>query len=65
MLSGGGYSAVQDLMDAFWQGALGGAGVILIILGLRRDDVVRPIFLVAGIALAIVGFGGQFFGLKL
>ena len=51
-------------MDAFWQGALGGAGVILIILGLRRDDVMRPIFLVVGIALAIFGLGGQFFGLR-
>jgi multisubunit Na+/H+ antiporter MnhB subunit len=52
-------------MDAFWQGAVGGAGVILIILGLRRDDAIRPIFLVVGIVLAIFGLGGQFFGLKL
>jgi multisubunit Na+/H+ antiporter MnhB subunit len=65
VLGGSRYSAVQEFMDAFWQGAVGGAGVILIILALRRDDVVRPIFLVAGIALAVFGFGGQFFGLKL
>ena len=64
MLSGSSYTAVQEFMDAFWQGALGGAGVILIILGLRRDDVMRPIFLVVGIALAIFGLGGQFFGLR-
>ena len=65
MLSGSSYSEVQEFLDAFWQGAVGGAGVILIILGLGRDDVMRPIFLVAGIALAVGGFGGQFFGLKL
>ena len=65
VLSGSSYSAVQEFMDAFWQGAVGGAGVILIILGLRRDDAIRPIFLVVGIALAIFGLGGQFFGLKL
>ena len=65
MLSGSSYAAVQEFMDAFWQGALGGACIILVILGLRRDDAIRPIFLVVGIVLAIIGLGGQFFGLKL
>ena len=49
-------------LDASLLLVIGGTGVILIILGLKRDDVVRPIFLVAGIALMAVGFGGQFLG---
>jgi len=52
-------------MDASWQLAIGVAGVILIILGLKRDDIIRPVFLIAGLALVVLGFGGQLFGLKL
>ena len=52
-------------MDASWQLAIGGAGVILIVLGFKRDDIIGPIFLIAGIALVVLGFGGQLFGLKL
>jgi len=58
-------SLVGEWMDASWQLALGGAGVLLIVLGLQRDDIIGPIFLVAGIALVVLGFGGQLFGLKL
>ncbi len=53
---------VNDWMEASWLLAIGGAGVILIVLGLKRDDIIGPIFLVAGIALAVLGFGAQFFG---
>ncbi|MCK5483636.1 MAG: hypothetical protein KAJ13_08020 [Gemmatimonadetes bacterium] len=53
---------VDDWMEASWFLAIGGAGVILIVLGLKRDDIIGPIFLVAGIALAVLGFGAQFFG---
>ncbi|MGB5526759.1 MAG: hypothetical protein WBO43_02700 [Gemmatimonadota bacterium] len=55
-------SMVNDWMDASWLIGIGAAGVILIILGLRRDDIVGTIFLVAGLALAVLGFGAQFFG---
>jgi hypothetical protein len=58
-------SLVGEWMDASWQLAIGGAGVLLIVLGLQRDDIIGPIFLVAGIALVVLGFGGQLFGLKL
>ena len=58
-------SLVGEWMDASWQLALGGAGMLLIVLGLQRDDIIGPIFLVAGIALVVLGFGGQLFGLKL
>ena len=58
-------SLVGEWMDASWQLAIGVAGVILIILGLKRDDIIRPVFLIAGLALVVLGFGGQFFGLKL
>ena len=58
-------SLVGEWMDASWQLALGGAGVLLIVLGLQRDDIIGPIFLVAGNALVVLGFGGQLFGLKL
>jgi len=58
-------SLVGEWMDASWQLAIGGAGVILIVLGFKRDDIIGPIFLIAGIALVVLGFGGQLFGLKL
>jgi len=58
-------SLVGEWMDASWQLAIGVAGVILIILGLKRDDIIRPVFLIAGLALVVLGFGGQLFGLKL
>lgn len=41
---------------------VGVAGVLLIVLGLKRDDIVRPIFLVAGTGLTALGFGVQFLG---
>ena len=55
-------SLVGNWMEASWLIGIGAAGVILIILGLRRDDIVGTIFLVAGLALAVLGFGAQFFG---
>ncbi len=53
---------VSTWLDASLLLVIGGAGVILIILGLKRDDLIRPIFLLAGIALMAVGFGGQLLG---
>jgi len=53
---------VGDWMEASWLLGIGAAGVILVVLGLRRDDIVGPIFLVVGIALAAIGFGSQFLG---
>jgi hypothetical protein len=55
-------AVVGNWMEASWLIGIGVAGVILIILGLRRDDIVGKIFLVAGLALAVLGFGAQFFG---
>ena len=53
---------VSTWLDASLLLVIGGTGVILIVLGLKRDDLIRPIFLLAGIALMAVGFGGQFLG---
>jgi hypothetical protein len=53
---------VGDWLQASWLIALGTAGVILVVLGLRRDDIIGTIFLVVGLALAVLGFGAQFFG---
>ena len=55
-------SMVNDWMEASWLVGIGAAGVILIVLGLRRDDIIGKIFLLAGVALAVLGFGAQFFG---
>ena len=55
-------SMVNDWMEASWLVGIGAAGVILIVLGLRRDDIIGKIFLLAGAALAVLGFGAQFFG---
>jgi len=55
-------SMVNDWIGASWLLGIGGAGVILIVLGLKRDDIIGWIFLAAGIALAVLGFGAQFFG---
>ena len=53
---------VGNWMEASWLLGIGAAGVILIVLGLRRDDIVGTLFLVVGLALAVLGFGAQFFG---
>ncbi|MCL7960534.1 MAG: hypothetical protein M8861_10100 [marine benthic group bacterium] len=53
---------VGNWMEASWLLGIGAAGVILVVLGLRRDDIVGTIFLVVGLALAVLGFGAQFFG---
>ena len=55
-------SLVTGWMEAGWMLGIGAAGVILIVLGFKREDVIRPIFLLAGIALAAVGFGSYFLG---
>ena len=56
---------VMEWLDASWMVAVGAAGVILIVLSFRRDDAIGPIFLITGIAMAILGFGGQILGVKL
>ncbi len=43
----------------------GAGGVVLVLLGLKRDDVVRPIFLLAGVLLAAAGFGVHFLGWRI
>lgn len=53
---------VADWIDSLWLLGIGVSGVILVVLGLRRDDTIGWIFLAAGIALAALGFGAQFFG---
>ena len=53
---------VGNWMEASWLLGIGVAGVILVVLGLRRDDIVGTIFLLVGLALAVLGFGAQFFG---
>jgi hypothetical protein len=52
-------------IDSSWMVAIGAGGVILILLSFRRDDAIGPIFLITGIAMAILGFGGQILGVKL
>jgi hypothetical protein len=49
-------------MESSWLLGIGVAGVILILLGFKRDDLIGPIFIAAGIALAVLGFGAQFLG---
>ena len=53
---------VGNWMEASWLLGIGLAGVILVVLGLRRDDIVGTIFLLVGLVLAVLGFGAQFFG---
>jgi len=55
-------AVVMRWLDTWWILGIGATGLLLIVLGLRRDDAVRPIFLAAGTALAVFGFGGHFFG---
>jgi CHASE2 domain-containing sensor protein len=53
---------VAQWMESSWLLGIGAAGVILILLGFKRDDIMRPVFLLAGLALAAFGLGGQFLG---
>lgn len=55
-------SLVTEWMESGWMIGIGAAGLILILLGFKRDDVIRPIFIGTGIALAALGFGAQFAG---
>ena len=55
-------AVVGNWLEASWLLGIGVAGVILIALGLRRDDIIGKIFMLAGAALAVLGFGAQFFG---
>ena len=59
------WSLVNDWLQGSLYLVVGVAGVVLIVLGLKRDDIVRPIFLIAGVALAALGFGAQFLGWRL
>jgi len=58
-----------DLLEKWLDSSLfltiGIAGVVLISLGFKREDIVRPIFIVAGLVLMAIGFGGQFLGWRL
>ncbi|MCL7971064.1 MAG: hypothetical protein M8866_03095 [marine benthic group bacterium] len=56
---------VMGWIDSSWMVAVGAGGVILILLSFKRDDAIGPIFLITGIAMAILGFGGQILGVKL
>jgi hypothetical protein len=55
-------SLVTDWMESGYFVGVGLLGAILVVLGLRRDDVVGWIFLAAGVALVAIGFGAQFLG---
>ncbi len=55
-------SLVGEWLESGWLLGIGVTGVILIVLGLNRDDVIGWIFLAVGIALAALGFGAQFLG---
>ena len=57
-----GNALVGEWMEVLWLVGLGAAGVVLIVLGLRRDDSIGKVFLLAGAALSVLGFGAQFFG---
>jgi small-conductance mechanosensitive channel len=56
---------VGEFLAASFYVVIGVTGVLLVVLGLKRDDIVKPIFLVAGIALAAIGFGVQFLGWRI
>ena len=62
MLHSSGIPDLGEWMEVLWLVGIGAGGVILIGLGLRRDDIIGKIFLLAGAALAVLGFGAQFFG---
>ena len=55
-------AVVGNWLEMFWLLGIGAAGVILIVLSFRRDDIIGTIFLVVGLALAVLGLGAQFFG---
>jgi hypothetical protein len=55
-------SLVTEWLESGWMLGIGAMGVILILLGFKREDVIRPIFIGTGIALAALGFGAQFAG---
>lgn len=53
-------SLVEGWLETSWLLGIGVAGVILVVLGLRRDDIIGWIFVVSGVALAALGFGARF-----
>jgi hypothetical protein len=55
-------SLVSGWMESGYLVGIGVMGVILIVLGLRRDDVIGWIFLAVGIGLAAIGLGARFLG---
>lgn len=55
-------SLVGEWLESGWLLGIGIGGLILILLGLKRDDVLGPIFVLMGVALAALGFGAQFLG---
>ena len=52
---------VGGWIDSAWLLGIAAAGVILIVLGLRRDDTIGWIFVATGLALAALGLGARFF----
>lgn len=55
---------VSDWLESGWLLGIGAAGVILIVLGLKRDDAMGWIFLTSGLVLMAYAFGSQFLGWK-
>ena len=55
-------SIVADWIDSLWLLGIGVAGLLLIVLGLRREDAIGWIYVASGIALAVLGLGAQFLG---
>ena len=58
-------SLVAEWINSGWMIAVGGTGVILIVLGFKRDDAIGPVFIIAGIAMVVLGFGGRILGVSL
>ena len=56
------FALVTEWLTSSFFIVVGVTGILLILLGLKRDDIVRPIFLAAGIGLSALGFGVQFLG---
>ena len=56
---------MEEWLDGSFFIMVGAFGVIFVLAGFKRDDLLQPVFILAGLAIAAVGFGVQFFGFAL